>query len=327
MNPVVSGHLRSFIAATDELSGHNRENSALSKGLGSLFSMMLGGMAPELAPTAKPSAKVDHLAQAEEIFAKYSSTLTAIGLELAQNRERFTLENLSSELNLEAIISTVPSNLREDKLELQLLDGDKLLNFLRTISPSTAAGPDTNRAVTFLAHCLDRELILKYTLRMAGQSVDDWEDLTKHLEDIGSELQRMNLKESAAVLNNHLERVWNGDLTEYLLAEHAGILSKGGFGPDKWHTDNTAVRYKEEYWDKALDTLEQMMTNPDAAKLCSFVHRTLSESAESAAIDIQSYMAKATINGTEYWTREGPGMLEVLEDVRTRLSALEREID
>lgn len=321
MEPVRFSHLNELAALVKDVERFNRDFSSgglAGKALGRSIvrNLCLADEAFEELDTKSELAEARW--RADQIFQRNIKCLLALGLELIPNRESVSVKRLDLELPAEASRPVKSSPTCEPQsLQFSLIDGEKLINFLRTVAPNSISSPELVATLKFLAKSLSNQLVGEYLVQLVGERSESWQDLLDSLYGVASELNRLNQKEIAAGITVYLERAWQGDLREYLLAEHHKLLGVG-FGPHNWHTDSTSKEYRQ-LWDKALDILEEINKNPKAAELSASLTERLSIFCENARQEI-SQILNSPEGQIPYHRDFGPDKLRVIESVLARLA-------
>lgn len=320
MQPVHESNLRTFVGLIKDIEQFNRNYSphsllgrALQRGLQRAISGEDADSLSPRQPTAPGSER-----HANEIFQNYVKCLSSIGLDLVQNR----LDGLKRRLALEPTIDlakeflTPPDPYRSQKLEVALVDEERLLRFLRSITSDGVKDVGAADALNSLAHSLSNELLEEYVFQLANGDSKKLASLIKSLSLVVTEFERLDQKSATEELSDYLRRARQGNLREYLQVIDKGLLGSG-FGPHNWHLDSTAEVYRD-LWQGAFALIEEINENPRALDLSRTVLSQLKVFADSARNEIMDKLRGAE-ERNEYWNRFGPDKLKVLDWVESEL--------
>jgi hypothetical protein len=349
MEPVQQQHIPSFVRLVEKLEEHNN-NHGLGAQIGrGLANMMLSVLAEEESAEdspADPQSKSREAPQqlptpaqgAEAIFKEFSRTLHAMGLELVQNRGEADIALLREQYGLE---QPKTGAVKADTVSFEIVDGEKLVAFLKSTTLRDLHGEQAANAMNVLARALDQEFVHQYIRSYLDTAAEDpaaedaaaedpaaedaaaqrWKDLQGPLLEVASELTRLNLKEAAARVVLHVEQAIDGTLVEYCIAESKNMLADTNtFNARRWHEDSLPEDYSKR-WSEAVDAARQINENPKAAKIFERVHKFLTESADFAVQDIQRHLDGSP---SEYWRDYGPQKLETLQGVLVELAILKQ---
>jgi hypothetical protein len=303
-------HIPNFVNLCKKIEEYNRKHTSGAQADRLLAALMVAASPQETASPAK---------EAEAIFKEFTQTLSAMGLEVVQNRGESQMAQLARRSGEHPVVQGFKSN----TLSLDVADAEQLVRFFNSITPRDLGDSESSKAINFLAKALDDEFIHRFKEALFNEEEGSWGTLQDPLLAVASMLQTLNLKEAADRLTLHVEQAIDGALVEYLNAENEHILEdNGGFNARRWHLAATPDFYQDK-WHKAFEAAELISTNDKAAKIFDQVHKFLTESAEFAKDEITKIMANPPSNYSEdYWKSNGPQFLETLTGVLRELAIL-----
>ncbi len=209
----------------------------------------------------------------ERINAKYGILLAKAGI---------SLEAIESG----AVLMMNTDTLKSSQLRINIVDHQQFINYLQSLDPESIT-PTQIEGLTKTITSLQAQLEQQYTLEKpdsrATELMSDLKGIVDAIEKLDPQ-HKNGLAEAAKDFSKYLELASKKYLKEYLLVERSGLLAEIGgdnFGPSKWHTDTTEESYLK-HWRDALDILNQVKRNTNAADLYIQLSTHLSQSADYA---------------------------------------------
>lgn len=320
MRQISDADIGNMVTLIEQIGRHNQHNSPDAKFFRPVLKLMTGQC--EGPPSAIPSLMpenddLSYEEKAERLFRQYSGLLAATGLELAHNLHREIPTELARRRG--NMLPSPNSAADADRLDVIVIDATRLTNFLRSISPKAVERSGVQGMLEKLAEMVDVDLLHKYSTKILGAEVEDFDQHVRLLDKVASEFSRLGISTQANDLLANLEHFHQGDLFEYRRVVESRLLDISQFGPHMWHLDSSADRYRE-LWEGAVLLAEDISHSEDARPLASQLARHLRKCVQGAEVEIEAQLVETAPDS--YARQQGLGKLSILPDMRERLDRL-----
>lgn len=260
-----------FNALFSDIARFNRQFS-----MGSLmFGLISSHFEGDSEDTSSPLSKYD----------EQSQKLTAAGIHLihSQSLEKvgMALESVSGKT---ATLIGQGEMVRVGELRVNISDRNRFLGFLQAIDPTMTHNSPLGENLQGLSVILSQQIFDNYNLNAPS---DEALQLLGSLEKIVGQYRRLEIPGTER-LETYRAHARKGDLREYILVEHEGLLNEPGrfFGPADWQKD-AAPDYLRRRWGNALKVLEMARDNPKAKELYDQLYAHLTKCLNLAIANLE----------------------------------------
>ena len=279
----IQGLLKSLDNAYQAIAHFNSKNSAGME-LGNVLSGLIFGQLDEHLPPAapedklvleaKPSRQEIREVQMNELLRTFKGPLDELGLGLRT-------DPVSAGFFVGAQNSTITST----NLSVKVIDRDKLLMALGSLSANDISDPICSKALQTLASDQTNGILHRYSIATGD---DDFLEIFPVLGKFIGQYARLGLSENVEQLRRCQVYAAEGSLREYVESVRKGYFSEPGqnFGPADWSSDCTSDTLKDK-WNGALDLLDRIGANPKAVSIytafSSHLRRCINHSIENVS--------------------------------------------
>lgn len=268
---VTTLRIADFNALFSDIARFNRQFS-----MGSLmFGLISSHFEGDSEDTSSPLSKYD----------EQSQKLTAAGIHLIHSQ---TLEKVG--LALESVSGKTATLIGQGEmvgvgeLRVNISDRNRFLGFLQVIDPTMTHNSPLGENLQGLSVILSQQIFDNYNLNAPS---DEALQLLGSLEEIVGQYRRLEISGTER-LETYLAHAKKGDLREYILVEHEGLLNEPDrfFGPADWQRD-AAPDYLRRRWGNALKVLEMTRDNPKAKELYDQLYAHLTKCLNLAIANLE----------------------------------------
>jgi len=247
-------------------------------------------------------------------FSKDQQHMTASGISVMNEA---TLNKLGLSLEPVSGGSTMYSGgeeASEGEMRFNVADRNQFLAFLGGLEQEHAANTEVRQNLQNLAGVLSRQLSGHYDLE---KPQEEMLELFGNLDGIIEQYKRLGLDDYASKLATYLGHARNGCLREFIEIERDQLLGepRKSFGPADWQRD-MGVSGVSEHWDKALDVLERLKSNPRAQELYDQLRGHLTMSLQTARESLETLTYLADVPDTKV------GFMQVFDQVGAELAEI-----
>ncbi len=202
-------------------------------------------------------------------------------------------------------------------LRVDVFDEDDFLSFLKTLEPEQVKEGRFRQNLEKIPDVLAQKILDNYSWKKPTENAIR---LFEAVNGIIEQYKRLDMTNSIGKLEAYFNHAGQGDLTEYVSIEKDHLLYEPGisFGPAEWQEDS-APEELEEWWGRALETLDKARANPRAQGLYQQLASQLPMCIKIAVDFVESAMeAEADLT---------PEEVEILEQKRGFLAYVHRTLN